>query len=322
LIKKGRNMQIGIPLFAGRVAPRCTIADSILVVRFNNNKITSQKSLALDESNWLGLLKKLIDMQIDTLVCGGINKEDKHLAQKKGISIIENVACAENEIIQAIETKQLRSGYGFVSSNAIPVFSSEHSVQSKPLGEFNCLRCSNKECEQGEICPYLCEFKPTQADKSQKKILEISSDISFEGDRNLCRLSELIYYAVDMNYKKIGVAFCTELQEATEILVSVLRRFFEVVPVSCKIQTTNVAANPSDVASPCNPKNQAALLNMMKTDLNILVGLCVGVDSIFVQESFAPVTTLFVKDKSLANNPIGALYSKYYLKEIENSVII
>jgi uncharacterized metal-binding protein len=27
------------------------------------------------------------------------------------------------------------------------------------------------------------------------------------------------------------------------------------------------------------------------------------------------VTTLFVKDRSLANNPIAALYSEYYLRE-------
>jgi uncharacterized metal-binding protein len=59
----------------------------------------------------------------------------------------------------------------------------------------------------------------------------------------------------------------------------------------------------------------------MKTDFNIIVGLCLGADSIFTKESKAPVTTLFVKDKSLANNPIGALYSDYYLREVSKSTI-
>jgi uncharacterized metal-binding protein len=40
-----------------------------------------------------------------------------------------------------------------------------------------------------------------------------------------------------------------------------------------------------------------------------------GVDCVFAQTSRVPVTTLFVKDRSLANNPIGALYSDHYLKE-------
>ena len=65
----------------------------------------------------------------------------------------------------------------------------------------------------------------------------------------------------------------------------------------------------------CNPAGQAAVLNQIETDINVLVGLCMGADCILTRRSDAPVTTLFVKDKSLANNPIGAVYSDYYLKE-------
>ena len=54
----------------------------------------------------------------------------------------------------------------------------------------------------------------------------------------------------------------------------------------------------------------------LNIDINVIVGLCVGVDCVFTKASQAPVTTLFVKDKSLANNPIGALYSDYYIKEV------
>jgi uncharacterized metal-binding protein len=69
----------------------------------------------------------------------------------------------------------------------------------------------------------------------------------------------------------------------------------------------------------CNPLGQATLLNSIGTDLNVVVGLCMGMDSVFTRASNAPVTTLFVKDRSLANNPIGALYSEYYLKEAARS---
>ena len=40
-----------------------------------------------------------------------------------------------------------------------------------------------------------------------------------------------------------------------------------------------------------------------------------GVSPRGAEASDAPVSTLFVKDRSLANNPIGALYSDYYLQE-------
>ncbi|MBD3219126.1 MAG: DUF1847 domain-containing protein, partial [candidate division Zixibacteria bacterium] len=71
----------------------------------------------------------------------------------------------------------------------------------------------------------------------------------------------------------------------------------------------------------CNPVGQAKMLNKIDTDINIIVGLCMGVDCIFSKESKAPVSTLFVKDKSLAHNPVGALYSDYYLKEITKTKV-
>ena len=56
----------------------------------------------------------------------------------------------------------------------------------------------------------------------------------------------------------------------------------------------------------CNPLKQADLLNQAATDLNVVVGLCVGIDSLFTRHSQAPVSTMIVKDKSLAHNPVGA----------------
>jgi uncharacterized metal-binding protein len=61
----------------------------------------------------------------------------------------------------------------------------------------------------------------------------------------------------------------------------------------------------------CNPVGQAMMLNEAGTELNIICGLCVGHDAIFSMVSRAPVTTLIAKDRVLAHNPIGAVYSPY-----------
>jgi uncharacterized metal-binding protein len=50
--------------------------------------------------------------------------------------------------------------------------------------------------------------------------------------------------------------------------------------------------------------------------MNIIVGLCVGHDMLFQMHSRAPVTTLIVKDRVLAHNPAGALYSNYYRRRL------
>ncbi|NLY70124.1 MAG: DUF1847 domain-containing protein, partial [Clostridiales bacterium] len=65
----------------------------------------------------------------------------------------------------------------------------------------------------------------------------------------------------------------------------------------------------------CNPIGQAYFLNKEETDFNIVFGLCVGHDSLFIKYSNAPVTVLAVKDRVLAHNPLGALYlSESYYK--------
>ncbi|MBD3258171.1 DUF1847 domain-containing protein, partial [candidate division GN15 bacterium] len=167
-----------------------------------------------------------------------------------------------------------------------------------------------------------------RTDPEVTHMLEATLDISSEHERTLCRLSELVYFCLEMRYQRLGVAYCEELREPADILVRVLRRFFEVFPVSCKIggDVVNDPIETSHSGRPtktregrrsvaCNPLGQAQMLNSLGTDLNVLVGTCMGADCIFSQASEAPVSTLFVKDRSLANNPIGAVYSDYYLRE-------
>ena len=62
----------------------------------------------------------------------------------------------------------------------------------------------------------------------------------------------------------------------------------------------------------CNPAAQAMLLNKAKTDLNILVGLCVGHDTLFIKNSEAPITILAVKDRVTGHNPLAAIYASHY----------
>jgi uncharacterized metal-binding protein len=48
-------------------------------------------------------------------------------------------------------------------------------------------------------------------------------------------------------------------------------------------------------------------LNRAGTDFNVIVGLCVGHDSLFIKNSDALVTTLVAKDRVLGHNPAAAL---------------
>ncbi|MEM3507143.1 MAG: DUF1847 domain-containing protein [Candidatus Bathyarchaeia archaeon] len=102
---------------------------------------------------------------------------------------------------------------------------------------------------------------------------------------------------------------------------------FIVASVRCKcgaIDKTKLVAKEHKIGNPlkfeaaCNPVLQAQLLNNAGTDINIIVGLCVGHDMLFTMYSKALVTTLIVKDRLLGHNPVIALYSNYHKEVIKS----
>lgn len=143
----------------------------------------------------------------------------------------------------------------------------------------------------------------------------------------LTRVEETIAFAKRMGAKKIGIAACVGLSKEASIFVKVLRaRGLDSHCVICKVGSVDKteAGIPEQLKvhkgcheSMCNPILQAELLNKEKTDLNVIVGLCVGHDSLFIRYSEAPVTTLIVKDRVLGHNPAAALYTTdFYYKKL------
>ncbi|MFC1970775.1 DUF1847 domain-containing protein [Chloroflexota bacterium] len=130
------------------------------------------------------------------------------------------------------------------------------------------------------------------------------------------RLEEVIEYAKIRGVKKIGIASCVGLLSEAKLLTNVLERHdFDVVSVSCL--AGEVAPEDVDIVREgifCNPIMQAGVLNREGTELNIMLGLCVGHDILFLRHSKADVTPLIVKDRALGHNPAVALYlsDSYY----------
>ena len=71
----------------------------------------------------------------------------------------------------------------------------------------------------------------------------------------------------------------------------------------------NVKIHPGCYEAICNPIAQAKILNSKHTDLNVICGLCVGHDTLFIQHSAAPVTYVIVKDRVSGHNPAGPLHT-------------
>ncbi|MEJ2733582.1 MAG: DUF1847 domain-containing protein [Anaerolineae bacterium] len=78
---------------------------------------------------------------------------------------------------------------------------------------------------------------------------------------------------------------------------------------------------PGQYEALCSPVGQAALLAKAGTQLNVVIGLCVGHDSLFFMHSKAPATVLIAKDRVLGHNPAACLYTShsYYQRLTEQA---
>ena len=130
------------------------------------------------------------------------------------------------------------------------------------------------------------------------------------------RLEEIIEWARITKVKKIGIAACVGLLYEAKLLTDILEKHgFEVCSVSCV--AGELTPEDVDIVKDgifCNPLIQAEVLNREGTDLNIMLGLCIGHDIMFIQYSKADVTPFIVKDRALGHNPAIALYltQSYY----------
>ena len=146
------------------------------------------------------------------------------------------------------------------------------------------------------------------------------------------RVEDTIAFARLMGWRKVGIATCVGLLDETARLEEILvAQGLEPVSVCCKVGRVDkerLGVKDADKVRPgtfepaCNPVAQARILNELGTDLNVIVGLCVGHDMLFTKHSRAPVTTLVVKDRVTGHNPAAALYGQnFYYRRLAKGPI-
>lgn len=183
-----------------------------------------------------------------------------------------------------------------------------HACYTKDM---NCSNVSNSEV----IAAYT---------EDEKKIMQAAAYVEATFYSNITRLQETAEFAKAMGYKRLGMAFCIGLNDEAHYIERFYKKqgfdFFSVCCKNCsvakKILGLKQVHPEQEHEAMCNPKFQAKFLNDAGTELFISCGLCVGHDAIFNANCKGPVTTLVVKDRLLAHNPLGAIYSRYWRKKL------
>lgn len=188
-----------------------------------------------------------------------------------------------------------------------------------------CAQCGHKNCYKiGQNClGWSVDDLKEQYQGRELEMMQAAACTEGRYYLKLTRLEESVEFAKLLETKKIGLAFCIGLAEEAKLIEAYFAKFFEVHSVCCKvcaIEKDKLGLEPiKDGAKEvmCNPKVQAAILNKEETELNFTVGLCVGHDMLFTSASAAPVSCLVAKDRVMAHNPLGAVYSRYWRRKLD-----
>lgn len=193
---------------------------------------------------------------------------------------------------------------------------------------YTCSSCTLHTCEKPEKgsypknCPILNEKRMAEIIgeyEPYRDFFAACAKVEAEGYCQWPRLKETLVLCEKMGYKKLGLAFCAGFRSEAKIVENLLRsKGFEVISAVCKVGgkdkeefglPADCKINPGGYEPMCNPIGQAELLNDTETDFNIVLGLCVGHDSLFLKHSKALATVLVAKDRVMAHNPCGAIYT-------------
>ena len=128
-------------------------------------------------------------------------------------------------------------------------------------------------------------------------------------DPKLDRVNEIVAYCKEVGINKVGIANCISFEKLASQLEEVLTsNGLQVAKANCKLGKVKFhELLPGYKGTSCNPAGQANHLEERNTELNIMMGLCLGHDIIFNSKSKAPVTPLLVKDRKYNHNPLRAL---------------
>ena len=190
-----------------------------------------------------------------------------------------------------------------------------------------CDRCKRTVCDEGRDCfGFAEEIAERYEVPDTRKLAKVAAEVEARFYGAATRIEEVVHFAKGAGFKRLGVAFCAGFRAEARIACEMLRVHFEVVSACCKnggiskkrLGMPNVRKGPPE--SMCNPLGQAELMNRAKTDLNVIIGLCVGHDALFTKHSDALVTTLVAKDRVLAHNPAAAMMNRYVNRRLREGL--
>ncbi len=176
----------------------------------------------------------------------------------------------------------------------------------------NCADCKGFFCRGGvqeaapDDCPMKGDFPAFQElypEGDSRDLLTRAALVEARGYCRWTRLREVAEFARLMGSKKIGLPHCPDMAPEARRVASFL----------WEADLEPVLPPPSSF---CDPVGQERAFSIEGTNLNVLTGMCVVHEAMFLQATRTPAVGLIARDARLRHNPAAGLYtSRSYLKD-------
>jgi len=129
-----------------------------------------------------------------------------------------------------------------------------------------------------------------------------SALVEAEGYCRWTRIREVVEFSRKLGYHRLGLPHCPDMAPVAKKVA----RFLEDSGFEPILPTDSTAQHPVD---------QARHFHESGADLNVLAGMCVRHEALFIRESQVPVVGLVARDLRLRHNPAAGIYTcRSYLK--------
>ena len=103
-------MKVAIPVFGPRVSPRFDFAPGILVFTLEDGKVLEREEISLRPWNPWQRVEKLKELQVQTLICGGIDGISERILLQHRIQVIPWIAGEAEAALEAFLEGKLEPG--------------------------------------------------------------------------------------------------------------------------------------------------------------------------------------------------------------------
>lgn len=104
------TMKIAIPVFQTKISPRFDQAQGFVVLEMENDNIIVRKTLTTQGWSVLDKMKHLVDLEVNTLICGGIDRASLQYLGFKGIKIYSWVTGEVEDAVSCFLSHRMRPG--------------------------------------------------------------------------------------------------------------------------------------------------------------------------------------------------------------------